>query len=90
MTDYTSVPNFYISFLPKLGDLQSHQFMNSYFAGLLPDPTLLYLDGATMSILKDEQDLLNEIRRQISTDLIGKVATQTTDPTAISTIVDAA
>jgi hypothetical protein len=78
---FSSIRDFFVVFQQHPLDPKAHTHLNNVFSGDLPDPSRLYTDAVTQDVVKDDADLLAEIRRILTYEMIAPHATLTFDST---------
>ena len=68
--DYTFITDVWIAFQPSPVLANAHEYLNSAYGVEIPDPNVLFADGAARTTVKDDADLLADIRTVIADHMI--------------------
>ncbi len=88
--DFTDIKDVSITFGKHPVVKEAHTQLIQMYADSLPDHPRLYVDAVTQDTVKDTTDLMTELRRQVTHELIAPNTDHPGDPSRITPVVDIA
>jgi len=87
MTSFSAVVDFQVKFLAHMADPKAHTHLNNLYGFPIPHPERLFVDPDTMTTVKEDVELLKDLRKILVEEMIAPFAVHTPDVNHIALVI---
>ena len=87
MTSFSTVVDFQVKFLAHQADPEAHTHLNNLYGFPIPHPERLFVDPDAMTTVKEDVELLKDLRKILVEEMIAPFAVHTPDINHITPLI---